>query len=841
MDFLRDIKSGTLMIRKNPGIAIAITLVIGISIGAITSIYALVDAVILKPLPVKEPGQLVLLKWNARRFPKTRVYIPWFQCANKSARAAGGVITGCSFSMPFYRQIESEQNVWEGVFGFAGSGKLGASINGHAYIATGEYVSGGFFTTLGIHAFLGRDLTPLDDVAGAAPVAALSYRYWAQELGQDELLIGKPIFLNGVATTIVGVMPPDFVGLDPGISMDLWLPLSQQPVISKDAFATINSNSDFWWLSVIGRLKEGVDSKQAEAAIDTLFLSAADKGRNPEDVPHIKLVNAAHGLASLNKEFSKNLFLLLIAAGGILLISCANVAGLLLSHSSSRKKEMAVRLALGATPWKVLRQIYLENLILLVASSLVSVFIAWWGATALTHFLTENLQLKLQIDIHPDVHLFGSIFVLTILSSFIFVLPSAMHSCRIPILQELKESSGHAMPSVFFHRRLNLGGMLVILQVTVSIAVLFTASLLLHSLTKLEAVDIGFNDRNVLLLGIDPTLSGYKRQQMISLYGELRNRFSWIPGVTAVSYSEDTLFSGNSWAETAYFNSDLKQSSDVYALHVSPDFLATMKIPLLAGRDFQPRDMDHTTPSTGPYIPVIINQTFAKQFGEQSPLGQRISLIERKKPTMEIIGIADDTKYGSIRNKVAPMVYLPFEPGKGFFEIRSNVNPIVLIPALRRLATDVASAVPLFGIKTQAQEIEQTIYQERLLANISFVFAFIGLGLACVGLYGLLSYQIVQQIQEISVRLALGASQISIFKLVIIRGITLVIAGEIPGIALALGMSRYVRSMLYNVHSADPFSIVTTLILFIIMGALACYFPAHGAMKVDAVIALRNE
>ncbi|PYP86020.1 MAG: hypothetical protein DMG65_19750 [Candidatus Angelobacter sp. Gp1-AA117] len=840
MDFLRDIKSGTLMIRKSPGIAIAITLIIGISIGAITSIYALVDAVILKPLPVKEPQQLVLLKWNARRFPKTRAYIPWFQCANNSEKAAGSVLTGCSFSMPFYRQIESEQNLWEGIFGFAGSGKLGASINGYAYIANGEYVSGGFFTTLGIRAFLGRNLSPQDDVAGATPVTALSYRYWDQELRRDKSVLGRPMFLNGVATTIVGVMPPDFVGLDSGISMDLWLPLSQQPVISKDAFATINSSSDFWWLSVIGRLKEGVDIHKAEVAIDTIFSYATDKGRNPEDVPHIKLVNAAHGLASLNLEFSRNLFLLLIAASGILLISCANVAGLLLSHSSSRKKEMAVRLALGATTWKLLRQIYLENLILLASSSLLSIFIAWWGATALAHFLTENLQLKLHIDIHPDVHLFGSIFILAILSGFIFVLPSAMHSCRIPILQELKESSSHTMSSVFFHRRLNLGGMLVILQVTVSIAVLFTASLLLHSLTKLESVDIGFNDRNVLLIGIDPTLSGYNRQQMINLYGELQNRISSTPGVTAVSYSEDTLFSGNSWAETAYFNSNLKQSSNVYALHISPDFLATMKIPLLAGRDFQPRDMDHATLSTSPYIPVIINQTFAKQFGEQSPLGQHISLIE-KKSTMEIIGIAGDTKYGSIRSKTAPMVYLPFVPGRGFFEIRSNVNPMVLIPALRRSATDVARAVPLFGIKTQTQEIEQTIYQERLLANISLVFAFIGLGLACVGLYGLLSYQIVQQIQEIGVRLALGASQGRIFKLVIIRGITLVIAGEIPGIALALGMARYVRNMLYNVPSADPFAIITTLVLFIIMGALACYFPAHGAMKVDAVIALRNE
>ncbi len=836
---LQDVRFGFRTLRKNPGFTAIAVLTLALGIGANTAIFSLINAAMLRPLPVRDPQRLVVLKWSARQWPKTHAFYAWSGCPIKATGLKDPVPAGCSFSYPMFEQVRAENNIFAGVFAFVTIPPLGVSIDGNVTFASGEFVSGDYFPALGLRASVGRLLGPPDDGADAPPAAVLSYSYWRRQFGGAPSALGKSIVLNGVPFTVVGIGPPGFLGLDPGIVQDMWLPLSTQARLSKYAPKTPDAAS--WSLLVGARLNPAVKLPPAQAATEVVFRRGVTSGSEPmlkpEDAPHLELVSLAHGLASLRKHFGDPLFLLMAAVGVVLLIACANVASLMLARTAARQKEFAMRFALGAEPGRVFRQLLTESLMLAVAGGLLGVLFAYLGAASLAAFLSANWYSTLAIDVHPDTRVLGFTVAVAALTGILFGLAPAVRGTRVNVTPALKESAINPLSSG--RGRFGLGNALVVVQVALSILVLVGASLLVRTLINLATMNVGFDARNVAIFSVQPELNGYKGERLASFFPDLQRRLGAIPGVASVGYSSAPLLSGALMSRDIFLASGPDRSPEVDALDVGPNFFETMRIPILGGRTYNAQDFKDASLKAKV---VIVNQSFARRFfAKRNPVGQLFSLEEGKPPDVEIVGVIGDTKYDSLRRGIEPTMYFPMQSGSGTFEVRTALNPKALIPSIRAAVKSVDSNLPIARLMTQSEQIDRAMFQERLVAWLSGAFALLALVVACIGLYGLLSFEVARRTHEVGVRMALGASPRAVFGLVLERGIRLVALGAVTGIAAALGLTRYLQSLLYGVRPIDPlaYAAVTILLLFVTMGA--CYVPARRATKVDPMVALKYE
>ena len=858
-DLRQDLRFGLRMLAKNPGFTIVAVLTLALGIGANTAIFSLIDAVMLRWLPVRNPQQLVVLKWSARQWPVTENSYAWSGCPIKAAGAAVSLgrsasaplaAEGCSFSYPMFEQIRAEKQLFEGVVAFASGRQLGVSMNGNTTLAAGDFVSRDFFSTLGVSAMLGRTLGPGEATPSAAPALVLSYGYWKRQFGGNPAALGKPVILTGDTLgnrgnasstyTVVGVMPPTFLSLDPGWAPDMWLPLSSP---FGAAYWPKDTDASSWWLLVVARLKRGVTAVQAQAAIQVIFSRGVTEGAKPmlkpEDSPRLELVSAAHGLASMRKSFSEPLFLLMIAVGIVLLIACANVAGLSLVRATRRQRELAVRVALGAAPRRVVRQLFTESILIAAIGGVLGVLVAYAGARFLVTFLSANWYSPIQIDVHPDWRVLAFTLAVTALTGVLFGVGPALRGTRVDLNTALKQTTDSLGGRSSAGRRSRFANTLVAAQVALSTLVLVAALLLVRTLVKLETMDVGFDTRNLLTFSISPQLSGYKGQRLANLYRDLQTRLGAIPGVLSVSYSGVPLLSGGLSSQEIYFSDPSKPSTEVALLTVGPDFFETMRIPLLTGRLFTVQEFENSQQGHEPRA-LVVNKAFARRFfGGQNAIGQRIGFEEKKPPNTEIVGVVGDTKYDSLRKEIEPTFYFPQQGGT--FEVRTVLNPQALITSIRGVVGSVASDVPVFDMKTQRELIDRTIYQERLVARLSGLFGLLSLALASVGLYGLLSYEVARRTHEVGIRMALGASRGEVLSLVVGRGIRLVAAGTAIGIPAALGLMRYLQSVVYGVHPVDPVTYAAVVILLSIVALAACYIPARRATKVDPLVALRYE
>jgi predicted permease len=835
----QDIRYGLRMLRKSPGFTAVAVLTLALGIGANTTIFSLIDAVMLRSLPVRDPQRLLILKWTALHDPNTTSSYSWAGCPGESNDSATRTWGGCSFSYPMFEQIRAERNVFSAVSAFAKSNPLHVTANGRVSIATGNLVSGDFFSTLGVRAILGRALDPMDDDSSAQPTVVLSYGFWQSQFGSDPSVVGKSILVENVPLTIVGIGAPEFSGIEPGLPTDIWMPLSSQAQIAP--YFPKHTAANSLWIEIVGRLSPGVSISQGQSALTVIFAPGSTSGPTavfkPDDDPRIELKSAAGGLVSLRQEFSQPLFVLMASVGIILLIACANVAGLSLARATSRQQEMAIRFTLGATRGRIARQLLTESLLIATTGGLLGILLAYWSASVLAAFLAANWYTPLKLDVHPDRMVLGFTIAVVVLTGVLFGLAPTLRGMRVDLAPAIKGNGGKVL-AVFATRRFGFGSFLVVAQVALSVVVLAGAGLLVRTLVNLRTLNFGFDTRNVLLFYADTTMTHSKGSQSTILYRQLRDRIAALPGVVSASYSMVALLSdANMDSQFSLQESpDKKVSSNV--LPVGPRFFETMHVLLLAGRAFATPDFT----SVAKPEPAVVNESLAHSlFGTNNPLGRRFGESGTETRYM-VIGLVRDAKYSSIRREAPRTVYVPLQQDDGAeFELRTVGDPRAFVSAVRGAVSQVNTNILMSDIKTQIEQIDQSLYQERLVASLSALFGALALLLACVGLYGLLSYEVARRTHEIGIRMALGAQQRQVLGLVVRQGLVLALIGALIGVAAAAGATRYLQSLLFGIQSTDPYTFAGVVAVLALVAILASYIPARRAMRVDPMIALRYE
>jgi len=860
-DLRRDVHYAFRVLAKSPGFTTIAVLTLALGIGANTAIFSLIDAVMLRSLPVRDPQRLVVLQWSAHHEPKTHNHLSYGDCRTDFGDANS---TGCSLSKPFVEDVRSKTNVFSGLAAFASARPLNLSGNGPATQASTQYVSGDYFETLGVHAAVGRTIQVADDTVTAPAVAVLNYGYWQRAFGGDPSAIGKTIRLQNLPFTIVGVAEPRFVNLTPGKTFDLWIPLAQGPRL-QSGWTPRMDDAGSWWMVVVARLKPGVTHAQAESAVSLLFFNALVDGDKPlskaEDAPAIKLLPAETGLTGSRPQFSNPLYVLMLAVGIVLLIACANVAGLMLARATARQKEIAVRLAIGASRGRIARQILTESLTISAAGGLLGVAMAFWSARALLAFLTSTSSRPTGFSADIDFRVLTFTAGASILTGILFGLVPALRSMRVEPTPALKEGGRSSNSGQAGWASVNSGNALVVAQVALTVVVLVGAGLLVHTLKNLQSIDPGFDSNNVLNFHVDPTLSGYKGDRLGQLFRELRDRFSAIPGVLSVSYSHSPLLSGSLMVKGFHLHGKPdEQQSDADFLNVGPGFFETMRMPITLGRNFMSAEYTMAASEAGSrcsnasisQVPVaaVVNESFVRTyFPRRNPIGQRFgggddpeddNPNQCKDPGWQIVGLVHDAKYNDLRREVHPTFYVP-SAEDGTFELRTAGDPTMAVSAVRDVLRRSGFDLPLFDIKTESQQIDELLFQERLIARFSSVFGLLALLLACIGLYGLLSNEVARRTHEIGIRMALGAQSGDVLRSVVGLGIVLTLMGAAIGTVASLGVTRLLGSMLYDVKPNDPMTLVGVTALLLVVALAACYIPARRATRVDPLVALRYE
>jgi predicted permease len=860
---MQDLRYGLRMLKKNPGFAMVAVLTLALGIGANTAIFSLIDAVLLKMLPVRDPQQLLLLNWTSHGLAEGVVE----GIAGNMDHDKSGRWTSTSFSYPIYEQIRTRNHVFSSVTALAGNGsELNVSYNGQPARADGELVSGTFFSALGVQPVLGRALNPDDDRIGANPAAVISYGYWERRFGRDPGIVGRTITVNSAPFTIVGVSPPEFYGVQPGRAVEVWLPLHAQPQVeprwspgmpepgreTRPHPALLFASRDMWWVVIIGRLKTGVREQEAHAELESILQQtiAADvkPSTKPETIPHLGVDAASKGLSYLRLEFSKPLSILMVVVGLVLLIACANVANLLLARATSRQKEIAVRLAVGAGRSRLVRQLLTESVMLAGLGGAVGLVLAFWGTDLLVAFMASGEPISLNVT--PDPLVLGFTAAVSVLTGILFGLSPALRSTRVDLTPTLKETAGELWTAMRGKRglRWGLGRGLVTTQVALSLLLLVGAGLFVRTLTNLEHVNLGFNERNLLLFGIDPTQDGYKGRRLADFYQELARRLQALPGVESVSFSGATLVGGGGNFRRTQIQGYVPKSGDetdgveAHSNSVGPKFFETMGIPLVLGRTVSEGDT-----AEAPKV-AVINEQFARRFlGGGNPIGRRFGFGDKSTSgDIEIVGVVGDAKYEHLRDEVPATIYVPClqevqSLGAMHFEVRTAENPMELASAVRRVAQDMDHNLALYQVRSQVEQINQTLFQERLFSRLTSFFAVLAALLACVGIYGTMAFAVTRRTREIGIRMALGARSGEIAATILRETLVPVGVGIAVGLVVALAVTRLISGLLYGLKPTDPLSIAVAVLLMGGVGALAGYTPARRATKVDPMVALRYE
>jgi predicted permease len=835
----QDVRFGVRMLRKSPTFTAVVVLTLALGIGANTAIFSLLNAVMLQSIPVSHPEQLVVLRWSAHGRPQSVGHSGFGDCERTDWSAS--FASSCSFSYPMLREIREKTHVFSGLAAFAGPAQLDMSGNGSASMVRGEIVSGDFFETLRIGAAAGRTLNLSDERPGAEAVAVLSYSYWQTEFGGSAAAIGKTIKLNSVPFTIVGVADPRFTRLVPGKSQDMWVPLSQMTALQISWANGDLTKHDSWWLTVVGRVAPSVSLAQAQTGASLVFRSEVvnESHLKMADEPQVTLLPAQKGLSGDRSWAEQPLFLLMGAVAILLLISCANVAGLLLSRAETRRKEIAMRVALGAGRGRVARQLLTESMLLSVAGAAAGILLSYWGATTLDSFVVANRGSRMYLNMTPDLTVLLFTIGLTVLTGILFGLAPAIIGTRANLAPVLKESSTGITGAIATGKRwIGPGGALVVVQVALSIVVLAGAGLVVRSLVNLKSVNAGFDTNNLLQFGVDPTLTGtYKDAEIQILYGELQRRLSYLPGVLGVSYSSDTLLSGSLWTTGVNIEGRADKSMvEVQMMAVGTNFFNTMRIPVVSGRALEPADME------SPHEVAVVNRSFVKKFMEnREPRGLHFGGDGSKGKQYEIVGVVGDTKYDDLRKEPEPTAFIPLKKSGAHFAIRTVSNPAALLPAARRALGELDNNLPMFDVMTQNERIERRLFTERLIAYLASLFGLVALILACIGLYGLLSYEVARRTKEIGVRTALGAQKRDMLRLIAAQGLSLVCIGVFIGVIVSAGLTRFLGSLLYGVQPTDASTFFEVALLLLIVSVAACLAPAWRATRVDPMVALRYE
>jgi putative ABC transport system permease protein len=691
---------------------------------------------------------------------------------------------------------------------------------------------------------------PEDDQvpSGGMPVAVISYRLWQRRFGGDSSVVGKQIAIEERPFTIVGVTPPEFFGLQVGSAPDFWIPLATEPLLRPTSWLR---SGNYNWLSVVGRLKPGISSDKARADLDLIFnqvlMERASRIENEHDrrqflSQKIQVTSASNGLPRLRQQFSKPLLILMVVVAVVLLIACANIANLLLARATSRRREFAVRLALGASRYRLIRQLLTESLLLSFLGGLAGLLLAFWGSSLLVHLMSSSqTPIKLELGPNPSVLAFAALA--SLLTNVLFGVAPALRATRINVNHALKENSLAASGS---RSGTVLGKALVVSQVALSLVLVIGAGLFVRSLRNLKTLDAGFDRDNVLLAGLDPGKAGYKDAALANFYSRLVEQTRQIPGVQSASLSMLTPISGGSVdypASVEGYAAQPNEDPTVYVNSVSARYFETMGTPLLLGRDFNEQDGVNTSRV------AVINETMMNYyFRGTNPIGRRVTL--GRDQAMTIIGVVKDAKYVSLREVTHRTVYKNCMQGEKLsgsltLEVRTIGKPESVVNALRKEVGVLASNVPLMSPRTLARQVDQSLIQERMVATLSGFFGLLALLLACVGLYGVMSYNVARRTSEIGIRMALGANRSDMIWMVFRESLVLVVLGIAIGVPVALAAGRLAASqisgLLFGLSVTDARTVGLAMFLLTVVTMLAAGLPARRATKVDPLVALRYE
>ncbi|HKO61902.1 MAG TPA: ABC transporter permease [Pyrinomonadaceae bacterium] len=833
---LKDIRYSWRVLLRRRAFSIVALVILALGIGANTAIFTLINAVILKPLPVHQPEELVLFN----------------DLPNEGTRTSDGDLVPGRwdlFSYPAYRYFREHDPSFQELSAFR-SGESRVSVRqtdrqvSEAERASGHLVSGNYFTVLGVNASQGRVLTNEDDSAGAPPAMVVSHGYWKQKLNGDSRVIGKNLLINSTGFTIVGVMPEGFFGTRVRRSPDFWLPLAFQPQVELRKSSL--EEKTVYWLNIIGRLKPGVRIEQAQASVNTglqQFLTAErgdkldDDDRQAIQNSFVTLAPGGRGISGLRFFYSQALRMLMVIVALVLLIACANVGNLLLSRAAARQAELSLRQALGASRWRLVRQLLTESLLLAILGGVAGILLAQWGVS----LLVSRVAATSPINVKPDSTVLLFTLGLSVVSGVLFGLAPAIRATKTDLTTALKEKSTRGRKG-----RFNLGSALVVAQVAVSLVLLVGAGLFARSLMKLQQEDLGFNNENVLLASVDTRLAGYQPNDLSGVYRELYERLSALPNVQSVTMATYSPLSGTSRSSTLTVRGHTPaegEDMDVADMLVGPRFAETLGVPLLMGREIGIQDTPAST-KVG-----VINQSLARAFyGDQNPIGRRMTFDERSdKDDFEIIGVIGDAKYHSPREPAERTVYRPIlqvqDSGafSNVFELRTAGDPLSLSGEVRAAILQFNDKLPVLNFTTLKTQTDEALRQERLVAQLVSFFGLLGLLLSCVGLYGIMAHAVVRRTNEIGIRMALGAERRNIIWMVLKESLLLVGVGLAVGLPASWAAGRLVSSQLFGLTPNDPLTLLFAVMLLSVVGALAGYLPARKASRVDPLIALRYE
>jgi predicted permease len=836
---LQDLRYALRMLKKNRGFTVAVVLSLALGIGANTAIFSLIDAVMLKNLPVSDPQELVLMSWASKKWPH--------QFESNYSGSWGkdelGRETGSSFSYPVFKDLQEHNHVFSDVLAFYDFGNVNLVDKGRPGLASAQLVSGNYYSALGVHAAAGRTIEPTDDQLPGNPVAMISYGYWRRRFGLDPSIVGSQVEVSNVPFTIIGVTPPEFFGLQPGQSVDLFMPIALQMRLNPDwsSFGkSIFGAGDLWWVRLMGRLKPGVTERQAGADLDVILrqtLTAAhSSGPDPQQIPQIELQRGSKGMDSLRQQFSQPLLLLMTVVGLVLLIACANVANLHLARASARQREISVRLALGAGRRRLIRQLLTESVLLATLGGALGLIFASWSTHALLALVASGLD-RVSLEVRPDARVLAFTAAVSLLVGILFGLAPAFRATRVQIAPSLKASAG--VRSTAGAMRMGLGKALMVAQVAISLLLLIGAGLFVRTLQNLEHMDAGFNAKNVVLFSLNPELSGYQEGRLLALYEELEQKIGALPGVRAVTSSMWGLIGGGDWMRSIVIHGAKLpgDATEARAMSVGPDFFETMQIPILRGRGIA-----HNDDGVAPRI-AVVNHAFVRQyFPNQDPIGRRFD--SGSNHDIEIVGVAQDVRYDSMRQDPPPMVYLPYRQtgaGARTFEVRIQGDPATAMAGIRRVIGRIDTSLPIYDVKTQTEQIDQSLVQERLVAILSSSFGFLAMVLAAVGLYGVMSYLVARRTNEIGIRMALGARRLDMLRLVLGETLTMAVIGVGIGLVAAYGCARLISNQLFGLKATDPATLLLAASALTVVAGVAGYLPAQRASRVDPTVALRYE
>jgi predicted permease len=826
-----DLRFSWRLMRRSPVFTIVAAGTLALAIGANTAIFTLVDAALLKSLPVSKPQELRSIEWTSPNFDA------WYN--GESHDNAAGVEMRTSFSYLAYVELRDRARSFTSLVAFASFGQVNVSVRGRAELASGLLVSGNFFSGLGVGMTIGRALTLEDDRPSAPPAVVISHPFWQRAFGGDPNVLGQVTTVNGTSATIVGVSAPGFAGLRPGRTLDVIAPIATLHA-AMYGVPEILTSARHWGFPVVGRLARGVTDAQAAAETEAIVrqvVQANPPERQPYEMPRVALAPGGRGIDSLGREAARPLHILLAIVGTVLLIACANITGLLITQAAARRHELSTRLALGAGRGRLARQLLTESLLLAAIGGAVGVAVAFAMGGALPYLLSRGQPVH--VDITPDWRLLVFAMGVCVLAGLLCGVLPALTASRVALMPTVARGAPAADSG---RRRMWSGKALVLVQVALSLMLVASAGLFVRTLVNLRSEALGFTPDHLLLFEMNATLSGYKDARLKDFYEAALARVASTPGVRSASMSRWGLISDSATGDRIVTSGNAHAKPDnrhVHIHYIAPHYFRTMGIPLLAGRDVSSADRENA-----PRV-AIVNQELARRSYGGQPLGSRLRFADGPSGRdMEIVGVAADARFSSLREPAPPTVYIPYRQNNQHvmtMAVRSDLDPAGLVETFRRTLAELDPNVPMYEVRTQNAQLDRALGQERTFAQLVSGFAVLALVLACLGIYGTLAWSVARRTPEIGLRMALGAQRRDVVRMIVADIAVPVAAGVVLGVAGALASTNVLESLLFGLEARDLTTLSIAASVLVVSAALAAWLPSRRASRVDPMTALREE